>query len=349
MTKYVEEPVRFSPRLLGGGRRPRFVAMWSIAAMLLVTGAAAGGMVVNNARDESLAKASAAVVAEHPDCFGAAAMATPPKGCPNPKLDGVLVPNPAVASNDSQNRVACWAGLPDPKLHVCTVGPTTGYTRHLFAVGDSHNNALIPAYAAMAKAHNWRIDVAGHNGCYWSNANQLKSTDAFTVACADWVSAVNSYLASHTEYDAVLTTYGYSRSVVAVDQGSTSDATTARGIHEAWAPIVARGTPVIAIRDVPVMRDDVTTCVEKYRLAGAQACASPRGQALADFNGLAAAVAQTPGSSLVDLTQYFCDARTCMPVIGHVTVYVDHDHITATFATTLAPFLGQDVAKLLKR
>jgi len=68
-----------------------------------------------------------------------------------------------------------------------------------------------------------------------------------------------------------------------------------------------------------------------------------------DPDKIAPAVAATPGSALIDLTSYFCDARTCLPVIGHVVVYRDHDHITATFARTLGPFLGQAIAARLRR
>ena len=66
----------------------------------------------------------------------------------------------------------------------------------------------------------------------------------------------------------------------------------------------------------------------------------PRAQALGSLNGLAPAVAATPGAHYVDLTNFFCDPTNCLPVIGHVVVHVDFDHMTATFARTLSPFLA---------
>jgi peptidoglycan/LPS O-acetylase OafA/YrhL len=348
MTRFVEEPVRFSPRLLGGTRSPRLVGGVSAVAMLVVTAVAWSALNVNETRATQLAQASTAIVASKPSCLGAAARAPHVTGCPDPKLAGVLVPDPSTAATDDANRVDCWSGAAESVLRVCTLGPTSGFSRRLFAVGDSHSNALLSAYEVIAREHNWRIDVAGHNGCYWTAAHQVKTTDAYTAACAAWVTKLTGYLGSHTGYDAILTTYAYGRSLVVADAGSSMADTTVRGLEAAWRPVIAAGTPVFAINDVPAMREDVVTCVEKYRLDAASACSSPRTQALAAFNGLAPAVAATPGSALIDLTSYFCDARTCLPVIGHVAVYRDHDHITATFARTLGPFLGQAIAARLR-
>ena len=49
----------------------------------------------------------------------------------------------------------------------------------------------------------------------------------------------------------------------------------------------------------------------------------------------------------IDLTDFFCDARTCSPVIGGVRVYSDHDHITAAYMNTLAPYLLRAVRALM--
>ena len=347
LTRFVEEPVRFSPRLLGGGRRPRTVGAVSLIAMVGVTAVTWSGLHVAADRSTELVRAATAVIATKPSCFGAAAMVPHTTGCPDPALANVLVPDPAIAAQDGGNRVDCWSGAYESTLRVCSLGPTSGYVKRIFAVGDSHSNALIAAYESIARERNWRIDVAGHNGCYWTAAPQVKSTDAYTAACASWVDRLTGYLNSHPDYDAVLTTYGFSRNSVVAGSGRTMQQATVQGIRDAWRPVIARGIPVLAINDVPRLRSDIVTCVETHRLEAMTACSSPRSEALADFNGLAPAVAATPGSSLIDLTSYFCDPRSCLPVIGHVVVYRDPDHITATFARTLGPFLGKAIASRL--
>ena len=347
LTRYVEEPVRFNPSLLGGSRSPRVVGTVSLLGMMLVTAVAWGALMVNATRAHELAASTASIVASQPDCFGAAARAPHPVGCPNPSLVGLLVPDPSIAAKDQSNRAACWSGTNDSDLRVCSVGPSAGFTRHLFAVGDSHSNLLLAAYVAIARERNWRIDVAGHNGCYWTSAHQVKPTSEATTACSAWISELQHYLQSHDDYDAVLTTYGYSRSSVVAAEGETEQTATVSGLQDAWREVLAKGIPVIAINDVPVMRPDVVACVDQHRSNPTEACSWPRARALAPFNGLKAAVKGLSGATLVDLSDFYCDSTTCLPVVGNVLVYADHDHITATFSRTLATYLGISLAAQL--
>ena len=49
-----------------------------------------------------------------------------------------------------------------------------------------------------------------------------------------------------------------------------------------------------------------------------------------------------------DLTDYFCDQTTCYPVIGNIIVYRDNNHITATYAKTLALPLKKHLEQALE-
>ena len=40
--------------------------------------------------------------------------------------------------------------------------------------------------------------------------------------------------------------------------------------------------------------------------------------------------------NLVDLSDYFCDARRCYAVIGGASVYYDYDHMSLQFSASLA-------------
>ena len=50
---------------------------------------------------------------------------------------------------------------------------------------------------------------------------------------------------------------------------------------------------------------------------------------------------------VVDLTDSMCSPRLCFPVIGGALVHKDIDHMTAAFATTLAPYLHRRLRQLL--
>ena len=44
------------------------------------------------------------------------------------------------------------------------------------------------------------------------------------------------------------------------------------------------------------------------------------------------------GVTLLDFTDVFCGEEVCWPVVGGANIYRDQDHLTVTFADTLAPW-----------
>jgi hypothetical protein len=46
------------------------------------------------------------------------------------------------------------------------------------------------------------------------------------------------------------------------------------------------------------------------------------------------------GAAVIDPAGWFCTATVCPPVIDHMIVYADGSHVTATYATWLAPVLA---------
>ncbi|WP_036971373.1 SGNH hydrolase domain-containing protein, partial [Promicromonospora kroppenstedtii] len=109
---------------------------------------------------------------------------------------------------------------------------------------------------------------------------------------------------------------------------------------------------VAAVADVPRADPEVIECLTAPDAASenATACRVPRSVATRAFDPQRGAVERLhrPDVVLVDFTDVYCDARECRPVIGGVTVYRDADHLTDTFAGTLAPFVANAVAPLLR-
>jgi len=339
-TTVIEDPIRFRPRLLGQ-RRPLTVAVWSAAAMAVVISFSTVTLRQQDVRDEQQAKVAQKVVAEKPSCLGAQAMDPTLMPCVNPALDGMLVPDPAQAKRDQKYRPDCLgvtaAGLP----RVCTFGPTTGYTKRIFAGGDSHNNVLIEVYRRIAENNHWRIDVASHNGCYLSTARNKPASDSSEPECEAWrAGAMN--LARKGGYDAIFVTHAQP---VIPRKGETIRAATLRGLVGAWRQLP--NVPIVAIRDNPWARGDVVACVAEHRTTAARACAVSRSEGLVMFDGQAEAALKVPRARVVDVTSLYCTAKVCPPVIGHVLVYKDHTHITAAFAATISPYIERHVLAAL--
>ncbi|MBT2503097.1 acyltransferase family protein [Curtobacterium sp. ISL-83] len=344
-TLCVEEPLRFSPWVRA--LRPRRVALYGVVSTVLVVALGAASLTALHVQQVQDAEFARELRTGHVACFGAAALISSATPCVNPRLADVRVPAAANAVADDSNRTPCWSN-DSSAFHVCQLGPRSGYTKHLIAIGDSHNNVLVDTYERIARQHDWRIDVAGHQSCYLTTAQQAAGSQQQVDDCTGWKRNAMSYLRAHPDLDAVLVTHSTGNGPVAAAGGRSADETVVDGLVAAWRAATDVGIPVIALRDNPTARKDVVACVGQMSGPTTGTCDSPRSTALQPFDGSAQAVARTPGRArLIDLTPYYCTATTCPAVIGGVLVHRDQTHLTNTFAVTLAPYLGTAIAGAL--
>ena len=345
-TRFVEEPLRQLPRTLEG-RRPvlAVVGVTVVATALVGSLAAAGAAQSRNAVDRLRDQAARIVASGDYRCLGAEVVGHPE--CPD--RGDLLVPAPAAASEDDGIDYACWLGTDGTQVKVCSYGPTTGARMQVLAVGDSHSSSLTPAYQELAEKRHWHVDVIGRAACSWGTGQQALPARVLRETCAPWKQNVGDYLAGHPAYDLIITTSRQAGRPARRVGDETYREATVRTLREAWESQIARGTEVVAIRDMPQARDDVLTCVERAGGGAADACRTPPSRAFEGYDALSAAVAATPGSALVDLRDLLCDPRGCTPVLGNVVVYHDDQHVTATFARTLATTLGERIDAALAR
>ncbi|MBU3977517.1 acyltransferase family protein [Propionicimonas sp.] len=345
--RFIENPVRFAVKLRRF-RQPRAVFVWMTAAVVTI---AAGALGVSTYTTYKIGVADAAARAQldggtAPKCYGAAVL-DPSNGCPPNPYGTALIPDPAVSGVDV-NRAECWTGVDSSEVHVCQLGPESGYTRAMFAVGDSHNSGLIQMYEAMATEMNWRIDLTGHNGCYWSARETDDPNLPRREKCTQWKSNITQWLNDRPAYDAIFTMHASSRSQSVPIGAETKDEATVNGMSKAWSTQTSRGATILAIRDNPVQRSDVKSCIDRHR-EDPNSCALPRSKALAWFEGSKEAVAATPGAYLIDLTPLLCNSEICPVVIGNAVVYSDRDHLTTEFARSLTPFIERAASAALDR
>jgi peptidoglycan/LPS O-acetylase OafA/YrhL len=343
-TRFVEEPVRFSPRLLGGRRRPRAVLAWSGLAMGLVLAAALVPMKAEQHQEVVQTAARKNIVASNPRCLGAQALDPKLAPCVNHDLDGVLVPTPATARQDDDNLAACWGAGPGG-AKVCHLGPTTGVTKRLYAIGDSHNNALIGSYRRIAEQRNWGIDLSGNAGCYLTAAHQSAVSEGARRGCEAWRESVLRH-AAEGGYDAIVVTHSSGDNLVIPQPGQSVAEATVAGLVTAWLRLP--DVPVIAIRDNPGMPKGTMDCVSSSGSDPQTRCAPERARALA-FDGQQQAARQVRRARYIDLTDFYCTPTLCPPVIGHVLVYRDGRHVTATYAMTVSPYLERAMVTALTR
>ena len=104
----------------------------------------------------------------------------------------------------------------------------------------------------------------------------------------------------------------------------------------------AAGRRVAFIRDLPGLPAGLNDpeCIETHS-DQYDPCASPL--PVADQMTTLAKTLRVP---VIDPSRYVCDS-SCHSVIGGVVVYFDTNHLTGTFASTLAPFVGAATERIV--
>jgi hypothetical protein len=121
-------------------------------------------------------------------------------------------------------------------------------------------------------------------------------------------------------------------------------------LQNALAPIAAAGSRIIFVADDPSVTKESLACLTRATAGNGQVgdCGTPRAEALALPDKMTAAASLVAGSTLIDMTDYFCNADRCPSVIGNVVVYTDKAaHITGAFAQTLQTPLADGIRRAL--
>jgi peptidoglycan/LPS O-acetylase OafA/YrhL len=337
--RFVEDPVRRARRF--GLARPRVTFVWTVSAAVVVTTICVAPRVEvarEVERTEALAKKLAT---DTPRCFGAAARDPRTEGCPNPELEDLLVPTPAAAANDYPQYARCNEPMLDTPLRPCRFGDRDEVVPHVAVVGDSHARVLMTMVEEMVEAGQVTADMYVLGGCPWTTTPPDLGISTGR-RCATFREKLLPLLDRDAqEYDAMLTTARLTTMLGSREQ-------RVAGLREAWGRVTRRGVPVTVLRDNPQDIDpeqNPNFCLAEVPLDQTNdVCALDRDAKLDRwFDALSVAARRTPGARVVDLTRFLCDDEKCPVVIGGVNVYVDNNHMTVTYARTLAPYLYREL------
>jgi len=325
--RFVEIPVLDRYRPTGGSfwRRKSTVGIAVAAGMALVAVPAFAMNTTVRQQQAAAWDALRTVVASPPECFGAAAVDA--AGCAT-DATGQVYPAPLIGDQDDFGRVhpGCQVGGDTVTATPCTFGDPDG-TVKVALVGDSHAAQWQPALAAVAEQRGWQLTTYLRSGCpVTATPPQDRS-----AACRAWEKDVVDTV-EDADFD-----YVFTSALSATPYGGDGGV---GGFVDAWGRMARSGAQVVALRDNPDPTkagvESTPACVEDRSAA---ACATDQDVSLLP-DPQVAAVEQTPGAALVDLTGYFCQAGTCPAVIGDVLVYHQDQHVTMTYMRTLAPMLS---------
>ncbi|WP_374947946.1 acyltransferase family protein [Agreia sp.] len=352
--KFIEDPTRAFTPLVRRKPRATFAAM--LAAMAVVTLVVGVTSAVQQPKYDAAAAQLRTTLETPPDCFGAASGLTdglsPIDFCSNPKLEGQIIPSPGFGNADRPQHPECLVTLNDSTLTSCEFGDTdsggTGSDAapRVAIIGDSHAYSLLDPLIQLAETNGWQLTTYLKGACPWSTT-PIAGGDAFAASCADWRSHLDDELASVAPYDVIFTAALADHALDA--EGSAAAAETA-GFVDAWTPQLSQGAPVVTLVDNPSWETDPNKCL---RISDASVCTESREDGLGEVDPLASAASGLSAGgadvTLLDFSETYCDSSQCFPVIGGANVYRDQDHLTRTFAFTLAPFIESVIEAALAR
>lgn len=319
----VEEPARrlAVDRVEGPGRAWVLVVL-PLVPVLVVLGLWSAATV---------ARAAPPVVPGDPDHPGALALT--PGFVYEGQADPPLQPSMATVRDDwAEYRNGCAPVADHPNLEQCVPLAAAGVPdRRITLVGDSHMQQFLPALEPLARERNWEIRTLVRARCPFSTSSD---TDPEDSTCVDWNAAAVEHLAADPP-DAVVV--AASRDV---RRGLTEQ--TPRGFVEAWQRLDSLGLPVVAVRDNPRFDHQPSECIEANG-RGAEACDVPRAELLAADPPYTYAEGVPADVMFLDLSNDICTSTACPPEIGNVAVYLDDNHLSASYSRTLSTIVSREI------
>ncbi|WP_108251437.1 acyltransferase family protein [Planctomonas deserti] len=346
----VEDPVR-NARVLTA-RPARVTLTATVTATLMVVGVTGTGYVRTGQDIAAAAVAAEQQLEQDRACAGAMAVVS---GCADPHAPNGLT-NPMVAAGDIGRGVQmtdeCKQTLEEAAILSCTVGDTTEPSRTIALIGDSHAGAFLEALDLYGRDNGVKILTYVKTWCAGTGASGVGPRDYGTAAgnesCARWGNAVLDTVAADPAIEAAVFT-NFTQGYSAPASNGFGRPVTPADFEQAWARLDAAGKKVIALRDVPNAGNvNVPDCIAQH-LDEDDPCATPLAGAglprAADPVLLAAAASGTV--TAIDIDDVFCDDQECHTLIGGLVAYFDTHHMTATFARTLAPVVGERILQAM--
>jgi peptidoglycan/LPS O-acetylase OafA/YrhL len=253
------------------------------------------------------------------------------------------------------DRVApdCWAATVEGAKDSCEFGDR-GSSTVVALLGDSHAQHWLGGLDQAGREHHWRIVAMVKGGCPVADMSELGSGrfTRYYRECARYREAMLRRIVATKPAAVILASWDhYIPPDGEVEDWQVTPEMWRRGLRRTYERLVAAGLHTITIRDVPRAGFDVPACLSRRAAAlpFARECTYERRTAFAP-RAVAAQEAAARGLpvQIVDMNDQVCATARCPVVQGGVVVFTDDNHLTASFARSVAPVLGDRIALAMR-
>lgn len=310
---------------------PRGIGMLVGALGVAVLASALGWQVVARAHPAHPPQALAPI--PYP---GAAALLAGIEPAPEP-----LRPSVFEAGADAPRPTVDGCITPDREVRTCTYGDTTA-GRVIAVVGGSHSEHWLPALEILARDYGFRIVTFLKENCPLVLVDEPSYAEGPFPECRQWSEEVLDRLA-RDQPEWVFTISTRFRLHGEGDEVPPE-------FLDVWSALSDRGLAVLALRDTPRLRHNgvlyrAVDCLAQQGTT-VDSCGIDRAEALDPRDPAEDPAAAYPNVFPLDLTDAVCREDRCRVAEGNVIIYRDEHHLTASYARTLAPELGRQIAAI---
>jgi peptidoglycan/LPS O-acetylase OafA/YrhL len=258
------------------------------------------------------------------------------------KSVGAIRPDPVHAGDDrsAMQDDGCLVKLEDTESGGCVYGnPDSKTTVVLF--GDSLAMQYFPALEALAERHDWRLVGLTKAGCSPAAIPVFNHRlEREYRECEVWRERTLRRVEQEEQPQLIVVSGRVTTPPMRGGEqleGREAAEVTQEGYVETLERLRDTGAKLAVIKDLPASPRNVPDCVSDNtnRLA---ACTFEPDVAHGDRSADKLAADRVRGTLVVEPSRVVCPQGICRSVIGDALVFRDYDHLTPTFARTLAPF-----------
>lgn len=254
-----------------------------------------------------------------------------------------LIPSPDVARDDKGPAIldGCRSGTGYTEAWTCVYGNPAS-ERKVVLWGDSHAMQFTTPMIDLARRNNWRLVTMFRGSCFTGDVG-------FRPACDQW--RANAMARIREEQPGLIVTATDTGDGYTLTEGEARLSRKASEplLRRAWSRTLRqleqvtgnRRGGVVVIRDLPRSVVPTPDCLQAHA----------DDLARCDFKGFRKnppgfdleAARQVDGVKLVDPSERVCPGGICPAIRDGMVTYRDTTHLSATYAATLADWLGERI------
>lgn len=229
----------------------------------------------------------------------------------------------------------------------CVAGDPDSATR-VALIGDSRAAMFNPAFRLAAEQRRWRLEMLSKAACPITDLPLTPHFNTLTEEfqrCTTWRNQILDRLRAERPQLIIISTarlYGGDGTGVWQQPGfDRYDQAWISGLGETVRSLRETGARVLVLGAIPDPIAVTPNCLSDH-LDDATVCAASPEQSVLTSPGAAAerAAVENGGGQFAVLTDLFCTASTCPPIVGNTMVYYDGGHITKQYSELLSPAMG---------